>query len=213
MSQLREKDIEKGSRQESAAQTRRDIIAAARKLFAEQGYSQTKVNDVARLAQVAPITVYTVVGGKLGLLRILMEIWSAAPGNETSLAAIQQMQHPQAILESVARVVRSMREEFGDIAYFMHDAAPHDPEVAESLAIATARYRRWLLLVAQHLASLGALRPGLTVRDVVTTLWFYFGYWGFYTLHNESGLSYKRAEQWLLEAASQALLNEVNAGR
>ena len=208
MSKLEKNNDERGSRQESAAQTRRDIIAAARKLFAEQGYSQTKVNEVARLARVAPITVYTVVGGKVGLLRILMEIWSAAPGNETSLAEIRAMQHPHAILESVARVVRSMREEFGDITYFMHDAAPHDPEVAESLAIATARYRRWLLFVAQHLAGLGALRPGLTVRDVVNTLWFYFGYWGFYTLHNESGLSYKRAEQWLLKAASQALLSD-----
>ncbi len=209
MSKNERNDEEKGSRQESAAQTRRDIIAAARKLFAEQGYSQTKVNEVARLAKVAPITVYTVVGGKVGLLRILMEIWSAAPGNETSLAEIRALQQPQAILETVARVVRSMREEFGDITYFMHDAAPHDPEVAESLAIATARYRRWFLIVAQHLAGLGALRPGLAVRDAVDTLWFYFGYWGYYTLHHENGMSYKRAEQWLLKAATQALLNEA----
>ena len=211
MPKIQEQQAERGRRQESAAQTRRDIIAAARKLFAEQGYSQTKVDEVARLAEVAPITVYTVVGGKVGLLRILMEIWSAAPGNETSLAEILALGQPQAVLESVARVVRSMREEFGDIVYFMHDAAPHDPEVAASLAIATARYRAWFLHVAQHLAKLGALRADLTVREVVDTLWFYFGYWGYYTLHNESGLSYKRAEQWLLKAASQALLRGDSA--
>ena len=207
MSRAQGKQDSKVNRQESAAQTRRDIIAAARKLFAEQGYSQTTVNEVARLAKVAPITVYTVVGGKVGLLRILMENWSAAPGNETSLAEIRALQHPQAVLESVARVVRSMREEFGDITYFMQDAAPHDPEVAASLAIATARYRRWFVLVAEHLASLGALRPDLTRREVTDTLWFYFGYWGYYTLHNENGMSYTRAERWLLKAATQALLS------
>ena len=60
-----------------AEQTRQAIIAAARRLFAEQGYAQTKMEEIARAAQVAPITVYSAVGGKLGILRTFTEIWSA----------------------------------------------------------------------------------------------------------------------------------------
>jgi hypothetical protein len=36
--------------------------------------------------------------------------------------------------------------------------------------------------------------------------WFYFGYPGLSTLHDENGSSYERAEQWLCREASRALL-------
>ena len=70
---------------EPSERTRDAIIAAARRLFAEQGYAQTKVEEIARLARVAPITVYSAAGGKIGLLRALMEIWSTASGNDIAL--------------------------------------------------------------------------------------------------------------------------------
>lgn len=193
-------------RQEYAEQTRNAIIAAGRNLFDRQGYAQTTVEEIARLARVAPITVYTVVGGKTGLLRILMEIWSTAPGNDAALADIHAQTDPQQVLKQVGQVVRYMREQFGDIAYFMQDAAPHDREVAESLAVATGRYRAWFVIVVKHLADLNGLRPGLSLQEAADILWFYFGYWGYYTLHNENGWSYERAEEWLVKAASQDVL-------
>lgn len=195
-------------RQEYAEQTRIGIISAARTLFARRGYAQTKVEEIAQLARVAPITVYTVVGGKTGLLRILMEIWSTAPGNDTALADIQAQKDPQLVLKLVGQVVRYMREEFGDIAYFMQDAAPHDGEVAESLAVATGRYRNWFVTVVKHLTDLKSLRAGLSLQEAADILWFYFGYWGYYTLHNENGWTYERAEEWLVKAASQSVLKQ-----
>ena len=75
-------------RQMYAEQTRQAIIAAARRLFAEQGYSQTKVEEIAKAAQVAPITVYAAAGGKLGILRTLMEIWSTTPKNDELLKRV-----------------------------------------------------------------------------------------------------------------------------
>lgn len=198
-----------GRRQEYADQTRRAIVLAARHLFAERGYGPTRVEDIARLANVAPITVYTVVGGKAGLLRTLMEIWSAAPIVETTLTSLQEMKDPKAVLRTVARVARSMREEFGDIIHVMLDAAPHDQVVAESLAIATARYRQSFLTVARHLATLNALQTELTPEEAADVFWFYFGYWGYFTLHNENKWTYEKAEQWLLKAAGQALLKDA----
>jgi AcrR family transcriptional regulator len=196
-------------RQEYADQTRRAIISAARTLFAERGYGSTKVEDIAKLARVAPITVYSVVGGKSGLLRILMDIWSAAPIVGTTLSSVQDMEDPGAILELVARVVRSMREEFGDIIRVLLDAALHDHTVAESLAIATARYRQSFLTVAQRLATLDALRAELTLEEAADVLWFYFGYWGYFTLHNENKWTYEKAERWLFMAAKQAVLRDM----
>jgi len=206
-------EIKTSRRKEYADQTRLAIISAARKLFSEKGYAATRVEDIANAARVAAITVYTVVGGKAGLLRILMDIWSTAPILETNLIQMQEMKSSRSILEIVARTSRSMREDYEDIIYVMLNAAPHDQAVAETLQTATKRYRDSLLPVAECLAKLGALRPGNTSEDAVDTLWFYFGYWGWYTLHQENNWSYEKAEQWLLKAASQMLLQDQEPER
>lgn len=201
-------EIKVGRRQEYADQTRHAIIAAARTLFSEKGYAATRVEDIARVARVAPITVYTVVGGKAGLLRLLMDIWSAAPIVEKTLTSLQKMESAESILSSVARASRTMREDYGDIIYVMLNAAPHDQVVADCLVIATNRYRQSFLTVAKNLVKLGALRPEHTLEDAADSLWFYFGYWGWYTLHNENKWSYDKAEQWLLKAALHSLLRD-----
>jgi hypothetical protein len=93
--------------------------------------------------------------------------------------------------------------------YFMQDAAPHDPEVRRSLAVATGRYRNFFMVIAEHMAKLDYLRPELTLQDAADLFWFYFGYWGYYTLHNENGWAYERAEKWLSKAAQSALLKTL----
>lgn len=206
MAPIRKARSTSGRRKQYAEQTRQAVIAAARELFAANGYSQTKVDDIAALARVSPMTIYGSLGGKAGLLRILMDVWSAAPGNEVALDLIRKEHDAIIVIDLVAGVVRQMREEFGDIAYFMHDAAPHEPEVMASLLIATSRYRAWCAQVIKHLQDLDALRPDLTKKAATEILWFFFGYWGFYTLHNENGWSYARAEKWLAATAREALL-------
>ena len=78
-------------REEYADQTRAAVIAAARRLFAENGFFQTKVEQIAKLSRVSPATVYAQCGGKQGLLRSLMDSWTQAPAvvesYEESLAA------------------------------------------------------------------------------------------------------------------------------
>ena len=154
---------------------------------------------------------YSVGGGKSGLLRTLMDIWRAAPVVDATLNSIHELEDAGAILKLMARGVRSLREEFGDIIHVMLDAAPHDQTVAENLAIATARYRKSFILITERLVTLHALRPELTFEEAVDVLWFYFGYWGYFTLHNENKWTYEKAEQWLVEAAMQALLMDPSS--
>jgi AcrR family transcriptional regulator len=195
-------------REEYAEATRQAIVAAARKLFSERGYFATKVDDIAVLARVSPATVYAVSGGKQGLLRTLMDTSTTAPVVAATIGRIEEMDDGSAILRLVATVCRSMREEFGDIVRVMLATAPHDQSVAESLAAATARYRQAFVRISQRLAELGALRDGLDVKDAVDVFWFYFGYAGLFTLHDDNGWSYERAEHWLCDAASRALLRD-----
>jgi AcrR family transcriptional regulator len=54
-------------------------VPRPRRLFAENGFFQTKVEQIARLSRVSPATVYAQCGGKHGLLRSLMDSWTQAP--------------------------------------------------------------------------------------------------------------------------------------
>jgi AcrR family transcriptional regulator len=195
-------------REEYAEATRQAILDAARQLFSERGYFATKVDEIAARARVAPATVYAVSGGKQGLLRTLMDIWTTAPIVSATISRIEEMDDPSAILRLVAAACRRMREECGDVMRVLLTTAPHDKAVADSLATATARYHQAFVPIAQRLSELGALRDGLDVNQAVDVFWFYFGYAGLFTLHDENGWSYERAEQWLCDQASQALLRD-----
>jgi len=45
------------------------------------------------------------------------------------------------------------------------------------------------------------------VAETVDLLWFYFGYSSYFTLHDDNGWSYERAEHWLADQAIAALLS------
>ncbi|MDB5410038.1 MAG: transcriptional regulator, TetR family [Rhodospirillales bacterium] len=197
-------------RDEYAEATRRAIVSAARQLFCEQGYFATRVDEIAALARVAPATVYAVAGGKQGLLRTLAEIWSAAPIITTMIARAQELHDPVAILRLVAASCRSLREDFGDIIRVLRTTAPHEKAVSESLAIATGKYRQAFVPIGQRLSELGALHEELDLGQAVDVLWFFFGYSGFLTLHEENGWSFQRAEHWLCREASRALLRDFH---
>src|SRR5579871_3765329 len=195
-----------GRRREYAEATKQAILEAARELFTDHGYFATTVDEIAERARVAPATVYAVAGGKHGLLRKLIEALTSSPIVAATIAEIVEIDDAKEIIRIIAENSRRMREEFGDIVRVMLVTAPHDDEVAKTVAAATAEYRRALVPIAQQLANLGALREGLEVDYAIDVLWFYFGYWGLFTLHDENGWSYERAEHWLRDAASQALL-------
>ncbi|HWS35896.1 MAG TPA: hypothetical protein VN408_24540 [Actinoplanes sp.] len=98
-----------------------------------------------------------------------------------------------------------MREEYGDIVRLVLSTAPHSPEVAADLAVATKRYRDAIEAVATRLRDVGGLRDGLSVAEASDILWFYFGYSGYFTLHDDNGWTYQRAEHWPITQAATAL--------
>jgi len=183
--------------------TRQAIVGAARQLFSERGCFGTKVDDIATLARVPHSTVYAVSGGKQGLLRTLTETATTDPANEAAIESIEKLDDPPAILRLGAATVRSTQEQFGDVVRVLLNTAAHDKAVCESLAIATTRYRNAFVPIARRLMDLGALSEDLDLNQAVDVFWFYFGYSGLFTLHEENGWSYERAEHWLCREASR----------
>jgi AcrR family transcriptional regulator len=200
-------------REEYAEVTKRAILAAARQLFSERGYFATKVDDIAALARVAPATVYAVSGGKQGLLHVLSDAAAADSIIETTIRRIEELDDPAAIVALVAATTRDLREQFGDVLRVLLSTAPHDKAVYEGLTNRTIRYRKAFVPIARRLANLQTLRAGIDVEQAVDVFWFYFGYSGLFTLHDENGWSYERAERWLCAEASRALLRDSIASK
>jgi AcrR family transcriptional regulator len=200
-------------REEYAAATRQAIFDAAHLLFAKRGYFATKVDDIAAKARVAPATVYAVAGGKQGLLQTLIETWTTDPVISATLERVSALDDPLEIVTLTAASSRDMRERFADVIRVMLTTAPHDPDVAQQLEVATKRYREAIAVIACRLLELGALPAGTTMEHASDVLWFYFGYGSYFTLHNECGWPYEKAERWLADQACRALFGTGRGAR
>jgi AcrR family transcriptional regulator len=195
-------------RQEYALATRKAILDTARQLFRDKGFFATKVDDIAAAARVSPATVYAVSGGKHDLLQTLIEIWTTAPIVAATIASVASRDSATAVIDSLARSCRLMREESGDIIRMLLQTAPHDREVAAILVMATKRYKKALIPFARRLFELRAVKPGTGSKQVLDILWFYFGYSSIFTLVDENHWSFSRAEKWLAKEACRSLTSQ-----
>jgi len=193
-------------RERYAQETRTAILDAARKLFAEQGYFATTVDDIAAEADVAPATVYSSAGNKQGLLLEILDLWSLDPQIQATLDRVAASTDPHDVIDVLAGAARAMRERWDDVVRIFLTTAAHDAGVAEQFTTFTDFYRRCVATIAGRLAELGALRDEVDEAYATDILWLYFGYGSLYTLRHENGWSYDRAERWLATQAARELL-------
>ncbi|HJT96345.1 MAG TPA: helix-turn-helix domain-containing protein, partial [Mycobacterium sp.] len=77
MSASVKRDYRSELRAAQAQATRRSIVAAASRLFVDNGYGATTIDAVAEAAGVSRKTVFTAVGGKVDLLKLALD-WAVA---------------------------------------------------------------------------------------------------------------------------------------
>jgi AcrR family transcriptional regulator len=193
-------------REEYADQTRAAVIDAARRLFAENGFFQTKVEQIAKLSRVSPATVYAQCGGKQGLLRSLMDSWTQAPivvkSQRESLAA----DDAALVMQTLSTAYLQITKQWGDVIQVVIDVAPHDDESAAVLATAQTRHNRNLTAICRHLENIGALRDDVDARLASRIITYFYGIDGLLRTRDVFGWSLERSNQWLLAHASAAVL-------
>ena len=193
-------------RADYAEATRQAIIEAGRALFAGQGYFATRVDEIARAARVSPKTVYAVVGGKQGLLKLLVEQWVREPVVAAGLQRMPELPDARAVLDLLSASVRVICHDHGDVIRLVLAAAPHDQVAAEGLARGTANIRAGLRQIAVELHERGELAGGMEVDRAADVLTYYFGATSFFTLTRDIGWSAEQAQLWLAEQSAAALL-------
>src|SRR6202046_2926724 len=204
---------ERPRREEYADQTRAAVVAAARQLFAENGFFQTKVEQIAKLSRVSPATVYAQCGGKQGLLRSLMNSWTQTPAVDESYQESLAAADAVLLMQTLSAAYLQITKQWGDVIRVVIDVAPHDGESAAVLATAQKRHNRNLTEICRHLEDIGALRDDVDARLATRTITYYYGIDGLLRTRDIFGWSLERSNQWLLAHASAAVLRSPPSPR
>lgn len=120
-------------RQEQAQATRDRICAAARRLFAAQGYRMTSVAAIAAEAGVAERTVYTAFGAKREILSALCEAWLEEAHARDLVAAAVAEPDPLGTVRLAARFLRALFETGYDVMVLFEAASAEDPQTRAML--------------------------------------------------------------------------------
>ncbi|MEU9271486.1 helix-turn-helix domain-containing protein [Streptomyces sp. NPDC048251] len=195
-------------RDEYAKMTRDEIVKAARKLYADPGYAQTTVEKIAREARVSPATIYAQCGGKEGLLRTLMDIWTTSPTVARIISDSAAQSTGRAKLEALAEGYAAHAAEAGDIMRIVERAGPSSPAAQEFLDIADQRHIEALEMIVEGIADNGDLAEGLTVQDAARIIFFHFRNPQFVLAVDTFGWGVDRAKRWLVDRVAAAILKD-----
>jgi AcrR family transcriptional regulator len=201
-------------RAEQAAQTGRDIVAAAGALFRARGYAATSMPRIAAEAGVAIETIYRTFGSKAGLFKAVVEAAVAGgsaradvPVEERpAIRAIIEERDPRRQVELYVATQPGIHRRSGPLLRALAGASASDPELR----------RLWdefenARLIGQGrvvglLAERRALRPDLSVEEGSDILWTLCSLAVHDSLVVARGWPEDRYAAWLTEAVTRELL-------
>jgi AcrR family transcriptional regulator len=193
-------------REEYAEATWQAVVTAARELFADAGYSRTTVEQIARRARVSPATVYAQCGGKQGLLKTLMDSWTAGPLVLEIIEACNAAPSATEKLDVLADGYVAIYRASGDIIRIVTDAAAAASVAAEFLETAAARHHEALLTIVRQIRETGDLRKEISDQDAARIIYYHFHFAQFTLAADTFGWGEARARDWIRQRVENALL-------
>ena len=196
-------------RARQAQLTRDEILAAARRLFAQRGYARTTVRDIAQAAGVSSQTVYDSVGSKQALVARLNDLIDTEAGIPTIAVEAVASTEPREVAATSARITRSILEHCGDIVRALVTGAAAEPELEAVLVEGHHRHLRGAATIVGRLGDLGALDESTDSEAAAETLAAIADFRFALLLHESYGWSLDRIERWMADT-SRALLLRVD---
>jgi TetR/AcrR family transcriptional regulator, regulator of autoinduction and epiphytic fitness len=203
-------------RREQAAQTRRDIEAAADKLFRERGYVGTSMPAIAAEAGVVVETIYRAFGSKAGLFKAVLETALAGgseragtpPAERPAIRAVIEETDPRRKLELYAATQPGVHGRSSPLYRVLVAAADSDPDLRDVLDGMETRRLHGLGGLAAQLAEIRAMRSDLSVDDARDVIWTLCSTPVHDLLVRERGWTSQRYRDWLAAALKRELLEE-----
>ncbi len=175
--------------------TKDRIVAAARKLMAERGWTGTTMEAIAEEAGVATPTVYAALRNKRSIVEAMRHTMLRDARIPELMEAVATEPDPARRLELWAKLVRQQMETSYDVISIHRQAARADPAFAED-------YRKVLDNRARAFSEFidglkDRLAPGIDPGTATDLLWALSNEELYRELVHERGWSHDRFEQWL----------------
>jgi AcrR family transcriptional regulator len=194
-------------REVAAAETRREILLTARRLFAEHGYTNTSVHQIAEESGVAVQTIYSSIGPKAALVLALNDLVDAEANVSGLAAEMGQENVPHQLIAKGVHLTRQLNERCGDLIRVLLSAEAAEPEAAAAVADGMRRHQQGANRMANRLGSLGALRAGMNAQHAGAVFAMMTSPANWLQLTQNAGWSFDEAEAWLTDSLSRLLLN------
>ena len=199
-------------RRAQAAATRREILEAAERLFAERGYAAATIAAIAAEASVALKTVYVSFETKSGVLRALWNLRLRGDEEDAPVSErpwyrqVLEEEDPERQLRLAARYSREVKLRVGVLFEVIRGAAVVDPDIAELWERIQREFHANQRTIVESLAGKNALRAGLSVDRAADILWTLNHPNVWQLLVGERGWTPEEHEQWWSEIARAQLL-------
>ncbi|MGV1036011.1 MAG: TetR/AcrR family transcriptional regulator [Candidatus Nanopelagicales bacterium] len=194
-------------RERQADQTRREILHAARTLFAKNGYAGTTVKHVADQAGVSSQTVYDSVGSKRALVLQLNDMIDAEAGIADIAKRAATERDPQLVIAIPAQITCAILENSGDILRAILSGADTEPELRDIQVEGDRRHREGTARIVHGLHSHGALRDDVTEREASESLSALTDVSLGLILFDRYNWSLERIESWMNDSACRILFD------
>jgi AcrR family transcriptional regulator len=199
-------------RRAQAAETRRDILEAAQRLFEQHGYAATTVEAIAGEAGVALKTVYVAFETKSGVLRA---VWNHVLRGGRDDAPVAEQDWYQEVLDEPdaerqlrldVRNSRVVKLRIAPLLEVIRSAAASDPDIRILWDRIQREFHANQRAVVDSLSAKGALRPELDLARAADVLWAVNHPDVWQLLVEERGWSPEEYETWCAELACSQLL-------
>lgn len=199
-------------REGQARATRRAIVEAGSALFVERGFAGTTVDAIAAQAGVSRKTVFTSVGGKVGLLKLAID-WALTGDDEPVVLddrpVIRELvgeTDPQRAVVLWAHMVTGIAARLALLHPVLTAAADVDDEAAALHAISERNRLGGARGFAEQLHDLGALRSDLGVDRAAAMASVLMDPLGYRLLVLGDGWSEDEYAEWVARLAAASFL-------
>jgi AcrR family transcriptional regulator len=193
-------------REVAAAETRREILRAARRLFAANGFAGTSLQQIAEESGVAVQTIYSSVGSKTALVLALNDLIDEEADVRQLGAGVLEETDPARMIAGGIHLTRQLNERCGDLIRVLLSAAPAEPDVAAVVAEGMRRQESGVSAMVQRLEAQGALRSGTTPERATAVFVLMTSAASWQQLTLRAGWTFDESQAWLTESLTELLL-------
>jgi AcrR family transcriptional regulator len=199
-----------GARSAAVAQTRARVVAAARDMFAEEGFHRVSLDALAQRADVARATVYHQFGSKLGLLEAVVGDFERRAGLD-ALAELIEHTPSDRLLRATVTAGSDYWATDPPLVRKTIAIAATDSDAAQLLAGRDAGRLELLTRVVERLVADDRLQDSCSPQSALDTLWLLTGFAAYDELTHGRAMSTAAAAALLAELAERQIYGDAPA--